>query len=179
MADSHSSSGSLPRWRRGIARQSRRVAIGPSISQIDPARVRWDLLAGFDEGRLDRPSQARGDDCFLARPINPERVRWDLPAGFDEAGARSCRSADPYWALAIAVRNKERAFAFYPLWRHKPPARRSRRWPRIWRAANWSTPPFCVRSAAARSAASVPHRSRFPPIRTRSKKVSAAWEREV
>jgi rubrerythrin len=79
--------------------------------QINPARVHWDLLAGFDEGRLDRPSQARGDR-FLARPINPARVRWDLPGGFDEAGARSALLT-PYWALAIAVRNKERAFAFY------------------------------------------------------------------
>ena len=88
--------------------------------------MRWDLLAGFDEGRLDRPSQAGAPDRFgLGRAINPERVRWDLPAGFDEAGARSGFSADPDWALAIAVRNKERAFgSSTPMWRHKPPARR-------------------------------------------------------
>lgn len=83
----------------------------PPDRPINPARVRWDLLAGFDEGRLDRPSQARGDR-FLARPINPARVRWKLPGGFDEEGARSALLTS-YRALAIAVRNKERAFAFY------------------------------------------------------------------
>jgi rubrerythrin len=39
-------------------------------------------------------------------------VRWDLPENFDEEAARSARLT-PHDALAIAVRNEERAFAFY------------------------------------------------------------------
>jgi rubrerythrin len=55
--------------------------------------------------------QARCSE-FLDRQINPAFVRGDLPAVFDEEGARSVLLT-PYRALAIAVRNKERAFAFY------------------------------------------------------------------
>lgn len=43
---------------------------------------------------------------------NPAHIRWDLPENFDEVGPRSYLLT-PYRALAIAVRNEERAFAFY------------------------------------------------------------------
>lgn len=41
-----------------------------------------------------------------------QHVRWERPPGFDEAEARGA-SLSPYQALAFAVRNEERAFAFY------------------------------------------------------------------
>ena len=40
------------------------------------------------------------------------KVQWDLPENFDEEAATS-QLLTPYLALAIAVRNEERAFAFY------------------------------------------------------------------
>jgi rubrerythrin len=40
------------------------------------------------------------------------QVRWDVPENFDEEEASS-RLLTPYLALAIAVRNEDRAFAFF------------------------------------------------------------------
>ncbi len=46
------------------------------------------------------------------RPIDPDRVRWKLPARFQDGELRS-ELLTPYRALSIAVRNEERAFAYY------------------------------------------------------------------
>ncbi len=48
----------------------------------------------------------------LGTAIDPGLVTWELPEYFDDEEARS-RLLTPYRALAIAVRNEERAFAFY------------------------------------------------------------------
>ncbi len=48
----------------------------------------------------------------LGKKPDPKLVRWELPENFDEEEARSYLLT-PYRALAIAVRNEERAFAFY------------------------------------------------------------------
>ena len=50
--------------------------------------------------------------ALLGTAIDPSSVKWELPEYFDEEEARS-RLLTPYRALAIAVRNEERAFAFY------------------------------------------------------------------
>jgi rubrerythrin len=48
----------------------------------------------------------------IGKAVDPARARWDLPENFDEEEARS-HLLTPYRALAIAVRNEERAFAFF------------------------------------------------------------------
>jgi rubrerythrin len=49
--------------------------------------------------------------AMLGHSPDPAEVRWDLPAELDDAAAGATFSA--YQALAYAVRNEERAFAFY------------------------------------------------------------------
>jgi rubrerythrin len=93
------------------ARRYRDLASWAADEDMGELAQLFGVLAQMEEEQ--RASvQARGDQ-LLDRPINPARVRWDLPAGFDEEeGARSALLTS-YRALAIAVRNKERAFAFY------------------------------------------------------------------
>ena len=50
--------------------------------------------------------------AMIGRRPDSALVRWELPENFDEEEARSYLLT-PYRALAIAVRNEERAFAFY------------------------------------------------------------------
>lgn len=49
---------------------------------------------------------------IIGKAPDPAHIRWDLPDYFDDNGSRSYLLT-PYRALAIAVRNEERAFAFY------------------------------------------------------------------
>ena len=53
----------------------------------------------------------RSQTLFGHRP-DPARVKWETPPGFDEDEARGAEIS-AYQALAFAVRNEERAFAFY------------------------------------------------------------------
>ena len=48
----------------------------------------------------------------MGKPVDPARISWEMPENFDEEEGSS-RVLTPYRALAIAVRNEERAFAFY------------------------------------------------------------------
>jgi rubrerythrin len=60
---------------------------------------------------LTRWSQAR-----LGKVPNPALVRWEVPETFDAQAAaeiRTSRLMSPYRALSMAVRNEERAFAFW------------------------------------------------------------------
>lgn len=70
----------------------------------------FSFLSGIERkhaGRIDEQSlQMTGHSPDAAQ------IRWDLPENFDEEEASS-RLLTPYLALAIAVRNEERAFAFY------------------------------------------------------------------
>ncbi len=50
--------------------------------------------------------------AVTGRRPDPESVRWQLPENFDDEDARS-NLLTPFRALAIAVRNEERAFAFF------------------------------------------------------------------
>lgn len=49
---------------------------------------------------------------IVGKAPDPADIRWELPENFDEEEANSYLLT-PYRALAIAVRNEERAFAFY------------------------------------------------------------------
>ena len=50
--------------------------------------------------------------ALLGHAPDPHRVGWELPPGYDEEEARGA-TLGAYQALAFAVRNEERAFAFY------------------------------------------------------------------
>jgi rubrerythrin len=50
--------------------------------------------------------------ALIGHVPDPAALTWNLPENFDEEDARSA-GLSPYRALAIAVRNEERAFAFY------------------------------------------------------------------
>jgi rubrerythrin len=70
----------------------------------------FDFLARIEDKHaqeIDARAQA-----VTGKVVDPTKVRWDLPENFDDEEARS-HLLTPYRALAIAVRNEGRAFAFY------------------------------------------------------------------
>ncbi|MFI4995366.1 MAG: ferritin family protein [Hyphomicrobiales bacterium] len=70
----------------------------------------FDFLARIEDKHaqeVDARAQA-----IIGKTVDHAKVRWELPENFDEEEARS-NLLTPYRALAIAVRNEERAFAFY------------------------------------------------------------------
>lgn len=72
--------------------------------------AQFDVLAGIEDRHashvLDRSR------ALLGHTPSPARASWDMPAGYDEDEARGA-TLGAYQALAFAVRNEERAFAFY------------------------------------------------------------------
>ena len=100
------------------------IAVAHALEQEAAARYR-DLSAGMArEGDTamaawfadladieDRHAAQVADrsQALLGHSPDPAQVRWELPASDDETGA----THGAYQALAFAVRNEERAFAFY------------------------------------------------------------------
>lgn len=70
----------------------------------------FDFLGGIEDKHADQIDH-RGLAIIGKRP-DPARVRWELPEKFEDEEASSYLLT-PYRALAIAVRNEERAFAFF------------------------------------------------------------------
>jgi rubrerythrin len=72
--------------------------------------TQFEVLAGME----DRHASQIGDRCETLFGHRPDlaRVKWETPPGFDEDEARGAEIS-AYRALAFAVRNEERAFAFY------------------------------------------------------------------
>jgi|SRR5215469_3272673 len=70
----------------------------------------FQFLAGIEEKHAGHITARAA--ASLGRPIDPARIRWEVPENFDEEEGNS-RLLTPYRALAVAVRNEERAFAFY------------------------------------------------------------------
>ncbi len=70
----------------------------------------FDMLAGME----DRHASQIGDRSFALLGHRPDiaTVKWETPPGYDEDEARGAELG-AYEALAFAVRNEERAFAFY------------------------------------------------------------------
>jgi rubrerythrin len=66
-------------------------------------------LAVFEEGHAHRIGRQMTEPVG---EIAPERVAWDLPEGAADEND-GWRRLTPYQALAVAVRNEDRAFAFY------------------------------------------------------------------
>ena len=74
----------------------------------------FDQLAAAEREHVD--SVANWSQSRLGRPPNPALVRWDAPETFDPQTASeitTSRLMTPYRALSMAVRNEERAFAFW------------------------------------------------------------------
>ena len=70
----------------------------------------FEYLAGIEDKHADQVD-ARSR-TIVGKAPDPADIRWELPENFDEEEASSYLLT-PYRALAIAVRNEERAFAFY------------------------------------------------------------------
>jgi len=76
----------------------------------DELAALFDFLARIEDKHAQEiDARAR---AVIGKAVDPARVRWELPENFDEEEARS-HLLTPYRALAIAVRNEERAFAFF------------------------------------------------------------------
>jgi rubrerythrin len=71
-------------------------------------------LAAAEREHVD--SVTRWSQSRLGKPPDPALVRWEVPETFDSdtaAEIRDSRLMSPYRALSMAVRNEERAFAFW------------------------------------------------------------------
>jgi rubrerythrin len=88
---------------RGLAARMRRQGDTEMAAQFD-------VLAGME----DRHVRAVADraQSLLGPAAEPLSARWELPPNYDEDDARGA-TLGAYQALAFAVRNEERAFAFY------------------------------------------------------------------
>jgi rubrerythrin len=72
--------------------------------------AQFEMLAGLEENHVAEVT-ARSR-TVLGRAPDAARIRWDLPAGYDKEKSRGA-PLTAYQALVFAVRNEERAFAFY------------------------------------------------------------------
>ena len=72
--------------------------------------AQFEALAGMEERHVSQVTDRV--QALLGRASAPLHVGWDLPPTFDEEDARGA-TLGAYQALAFAVRNEERAFAFY------------------------------------------------------------------
>jgi len=71
-------------------------------------------LAAAEREHVD--SVQRWSQSWRGKPPDPALVRWEAPETFDKDAAaeiRTSRLMTPYRALAIAVQNEQRAFAFW------------------------------------------------------------------
>jgi rubrerythrin len=72
--------------------------------------AQFDVLAGMEDLHLRHVADRA--QSLLGRAPGYPSVAWDLPLNYDEDEARGA-TLSGYQALAFAVRNEERAFAFY------------------------------------------------------------------
>jgi rubrerythrin len=92
------------------ARRYRDLAAKMSLRQEGKLQSLFEFMASIEEKHADHVAGL--SLRVLGRAIAPEQISWELPENFDEEEGSS-RRLSPYRALAIAVRNEERAFAFY------------------------------------------------------------------
>jgi rubrerythrin len=95
---------------REAARRYRELAERLRLAGEPELEALFGFLAGLEDKHGDQIAE-QADACSSGDPP-PSIATWDLPENFDEEAARSAKLT-PYTALAIAVRNEERAFAFY------------------------------------------------------------------
>jgi rubrerythrin len=80
----------------------------------DPALAEvFERLSADEQGHLD--SVVHWSERTKGQAPDPVRIRWELPETFDDEGVASAhpRLLTAYRALSMAVRNEERAFAFW------------------------------------------------------------------
>ena len=70
------------------------------------------FLASLEDKHAMQISERVGDLAVDSTMRSSAHAAWEVPENFDEEAVRSA-TITPYAALAIAVRNEERAFAFY------------------------------------------------------------------
>lgn len=95
---------------REAARRYRELAARMRIQNEDSLAKLFIFLAEIEDKHAVEV-EARGEG-ITGHPPGSASMPWDVPENFDEEEARSARLS-PYRALAIAVRNEERAFVFY------------------------------------------------------------------
>lgn len=80
----------------------------------DPALAEvFERLSADEQSHLD--SVVHWSEKIKGQAPDPVRIRWELPETFDDEGAATIhpRLLSAYRALSMAVRNEERAFAFW------------------------------------------------------------------
>jgi rubrerythrin len=80
----------------------------------DPALAEvFERLSADEQGHLD--SVVNWSEKTKGQTPDPARIRWQVPETFDDEGAAAAhpRLLSAYRALSMAVRNEERAFAFW------------------------------------------------------------------
>lgn len=84
-----------------------RLEGNPSLAEV------FERLSADEQGHLD--SVAAWSQSAKGEDPDPSRIRWKLPETFDDEGAATSdpRLLNAYRALSMAVRNEERAFAFW------------------------------------------------------------------
>lgn len=92
------------------ARRYRELAARMRLRGEDRLATLFDFFAGVEDKHATKLS-----DRSLASarpPLDAARTGWEVPENFDEE-AGSSLLLSPYRALAVAVRNEDRAFTFY------------------------------------------------------------------
>ena len=95
---------------REAARRYRELAARMRIQNEDSLAKLFIFLAEIEDKHAVEV-EARGEG-ITGHPPGAASMPWEVPENFDEEEARSA-GLSPYRALAIAVRNEERAFVFY------------------------------------------------------------------
>jgi rubrerythrin len=90
----------------------RELAERMRLRQEPELETLFGFLAGLEDKHAGQISERAGDQPADGAMRSSARAAWEVPENFDEEAARSA-TLSPYVALAIAVRNEERAFAFY------------------------------------------------------------------
>jgi rubrerythrin len=91
-------------------RRYRELAARMRLRREERLASLFDFLASIEDKHAAAVGR-RAMDALGRRPA-AERVSWDVPENFDEEEGSS-HLLTPYRALAVAVRNEERAFAFF------------------------------------------------------------------
>jgi len=90
----------------GIAERMRQEG-DPALAEV------FERLSADERGHLD--SVVHWSKATKGQPPDPARIRWEPPETFDDEGVATAhpRLLSAYRALSMAVRNEERAFAFW------------------------------------------------------------------
>jgi rubrerythrin len=91
------------------ARRYRELAVSMRVRRWEELARLFEFMQSLEEKHAAQLELTAPDTGVT---IAAERIGWDLPENFDDE-AGSSFLLTPYRALALAVRNEERAFAFY------------------------------------------------------------------